>query len=99
MKSFGVVLVFLLVGSLVMSKSRILIYVFVCGLVRRKMFAGFRSWCMMLCVCAVTLGDHVVVDAGDGADNHNDNNDADDDGNHDVSVSNGRGGMRQLPLV
>ena len=48
---------------------------------------------------AVTLGDHVVVDAGDGADNHNDNNDADDDGNHDVSVSNGRGGMRQLPLV
>jgi len=42
---------------------------------------------------------HVVVDAGDGADNHNDNNDADDDGNHDVSVSKGRGGMRQLPLV
>ena len=48
---------------------------------------------------AVALGDHVVVDAGDGADNHNDNNDADDDGNHDVSVSNGRGGTRQLPLV
>ena len=50
-------------------------------------------------VDAVALGDHVVVDAGDGADNRNDNNDADDDGNHDVSVSNGRGGMRQLPLV
>ena len=50
-------------------------------------------------VDAIALGDHVVVDAGDGADNRNDNNDADDDGNHDVSVSNGRGGIRQLPLV
>ena len=48
---------------------------------------------------AIALGDHVVVDAGDGADNHNDNNDTDDDGNHGVSVSNGRGVFRRLPLV
>ena len=47
---------------------------------------------------AIALGDHVVVDAGDGAGDHNDNNDTDDDGKHDVSVSNGSGVLR-LPLL
>ena len=48
---------------------------------------------------AIALGDHVVVDAGDGTGNHNENNDTDDDGKHDVSVSNGSGVLRRPLLV
>ena len=47
----------------------------------------------------IALGNHVVVDASDGADDHNDNNDTDDDGKHDVSVSNGSGVLRRPLLV